>query len=340
MKRILITGANSFVGTNVERWLMRQPDYYQVDTVDTMNDAWKQADFSRYDVVFHVAGIAHVDPKPEMAPLYYKVNRDLAIEVAKCARDKGVKQFIYMSSGIVYKVSKSLKGDVRTPETLPNPNDFYGDSKLQAEREVVNVNLNADGNPNPNPNLNLNLNADGNLNFNPNGDVDLNLNGNVNVNPNLNGDGMKVCILRPPMIYGPGSKGNFLRLGWLATKTPVFPEWHNKRSMLYIDNLAEFVRQIIDREMSGTFFPQNAELVDTVEIVKYFAKKYHHRIWISRIFNPLVWLASFFLPQVPKMFADCYYVPEMSKYEFDYQIVSFEDSLKRLEITDANRRMK
>ena len=307
-----MTGANSFVGTNIERWLMRQPDCYQVDTVDTMNDAWKQADFSRYDVVFHVAGIAHVDPKPEMAPLYYKVNRDLAIEVATWARDHGVKQFIYMSSGIVYKVSKSLKGDVRTPETIPNPNDFYGDSKLQAERGVVNVNLNADVNPNPNPN--------------PNG--------------NLNGDGMKVCILRPPMIYGPGSKGNFLRLGWLATKTPVFPEWHNKRSMLYIDNLAEFVRQIIDREMSGTFFPQNAELVDTVEIVRYFAKKYHHRIWISRIFNPLVWLASFFLPQVPKMFADCYYVPEMSKYEFDYQIVSFEDSLKKLEITDANRRMK
>ena len=318
MKRILITGANSFVGTNIERWLMRQPDCYQVDTVDTMNDAWKQADFSRYDVVFHVAGIAHVDPKPEMAPLYYKVNRDLAIDVAKCARDKGVKQFIYMSSGIVYKVSKSLKGDVRTPQTIPNPNDFYGDSKLQAERGVVNVNLNADDNVNVNPNLNLNLNLHG----------------------NHNGDGMKVCILRPPMIYGPGSKGNFLRLGWLATKTPVFPEWHNKRSMLYIDNLAEFVRQIIDREMSGTFFPQNAELVDTVEIVRYFAKKYHHRIWISRIFNPLVWLASFFLPQVPKMFADCYYVPEMSKYEFDYQIVSFEDSLKRLEITDANRRMK
>ena len=364
MKRILITGANSFVGINVERWLMRQPDCYQVDTVDTMNDAWKQADFSRYDVVFHVAGIAHVDPKPEMAPLYYKVNRDLAIEVAKCAKDKGVKQFIYMSSGIVYKVSKSLKGDVRTPDTIPNPNDFYGDSKLQAEGGVVNVNLNADVNlnlngdlnPNPNPNgngdpngdlndngnlnLNLNLNLNGDVNLNLNADVDLNLNGNVNPNPNLNGDGMKVCILRPPMIYGPGSKGNFLRLGWLATKTPVFPEWHNKRSMLYIDNLAEFVRQIIDREMSGTFFPQNAELVDTVEIVRYFAKKYHHRIWISRIFNPLVWLASFFLPQVPKMFADCYYVPEMSKYEFDYQIVSFEDSLKRLEITDANRRMK
>ena len=168
MIRILITGANSVVGNNIERWLMRQPDCYQVDTVDTMNDAWKQADFSRYDVVFHVAGIAHVDPKPEMAPLYYKVNRDLAIEVATWARDHGVKQFIYMSSGIVYKVSKSLKGDVRTPDTIPNPNDFYGDSKLQAERGVVNVNFNADDNDNVNPNLNPNLNLNLNLNLNAN----------------------------------------------------------------------------------------------------------------------------------------------------------------------------
>lgn len=93
MKRVLITGANSFVGTSVERWLMREPDKYQVDTVDTMDGVWKQADFSKYDAVFHVAGIAHVDPKPEMAPLYYKVNRDLAIEVAKWAKSHGVKQF-------------------------------------------------------------------------------------------------------------------------------------------------------------------------------------------------------------------------------------------------------
>lgn len=91
MKRILITGAGSFVGTSIEKWLLRSPNDFSVDTVDTMNDAWKQADYSKFDVVFHVAGIAHVDPKPEMAPLYYKVNRDLAIEVAKCAKEHGVK---------------------------------------------------------------------------------------------------------------------------------------------------------------------------------------------------------------------------------------------------------
>ena len=136
MKRVLITGANSFVGTNIEKWLMKSPEDFQVDTVDTMNEAWKQADFSKYDVVFHVAGIAHVDPKPEMAPLYYKVNRDLTIEIAKWAKEHGVKQFIYMSSRIVYRASKSMKGNVTTIETEPDPNDFYGDSKLQSGEGV------------------------------------------------------------------------------------------------------------------------------------------------------------------------------------------------------------
>lgn len=291
IKRVLITGANSFVGTNIEKWLLKNPGDFTVDTVDTMNDLWKNADFSKYDAVFHVAGIAHVDPKPEMAPLYYKVNRDLTIEIARYAKERGVKQFIFMSSGIVYHASKSLKGDIKTKDTVPNPNDFYGDSKLQAENGLKEMEC----------------------------------------------DTFKVCILRPPMIYGPGNKGNLPRLGWLATKTPIFPAWHNKRSMLYVDNLAEFVKQAILHELKGIYFPQNAEYSDTVEIVRHFAKEHGHKIWISKIFNPFVWLGSFFLPAIPKMFADSYYVQEMSKYDFEYQLVSFEDSIKGLEIRKTMR---
>ncbi len=286
MKRILITGANSFVGTNIEKWLIREPEQFQVDTVDTMNEAWKKADFTKYDVVFHVAGIAHVNPKLEMAPLYYKVNRDLTIEIANWAKEHGVKQFIYMSSKIVYHASKSLKGDWVRKDTKPDPNDFYGDSKLQAEKGLKGLQCNT----------------------------------------------FKVEITRPPMIYGPGNKGNLPRLGWLAQKTPVFPAWHNKRSMLHVVNLAEFVKQITVREMSGTFFPQNAEYADTVEIVRLFAKEHGHKVWISRLFNPLVWLGAKFLPAIPKMFSDSYYVQEMSKMDFDYQVISFEESLKGLEI--------
>ena len=286
MKRILITGANSFVGTNIEKWLIREPEQFQVDTVDTMNEAWKKADFTKYDVVVHVAGIAHVNPKLEMAPLYYKVNRDLTIEIANWAKEHGVKQFIYMSSKIVYHASKSLKGDWVRKDTKPDPNDFYGDSKLQAEKGLKGLQCNT----------------------------------------------FKVAIIRPPMIYGPGNKGNLPRLGWLAQKTPVFPAWHNKRSMLHVVNLAEFVKQITVREMSGTFFPQNAEYADTVEIVRLFAKEHGHKVWISRLFNPLVWLGAKFLPAIPKMFSDSYYVQEMSKMDFDYQVISFEESLKGLEI--------
>lgn len=291
MKHILITGANSFVGTNIENWLLKEPENFVVDTVDTMNEAWKKADYTKYDAVFHVAGIAHVDPKPEMAPLYYKVNRDLAIEVAKWAKEHGVKQFIYMSSRIVYRASKSMKANITRPETQPDPNDFYGDSKLQAEKGLN----------------------------------------------ELACDTFKVGIIRPPMIYGPGNKGNLPRLAWLAQKTPVFPAWHNKRSMLHVYNLAEFIKQVIVRELSGTFFPQNAEYADTVEIVRCFGKEHGHKIWITRALNPFVWLGSFFLPPIPKMFSDSYYVQEMSKYDFDYQVISFEDSLKGL---DARKTMR
>lgn len=284
MKRVLITGKGSFVGTNVEKWLLKDGDF-EVDTVDTMNGVWKKVDFTKYDTVFHVAGIAHVDPKPKMAPLYYKVNRDLAIEVAKWAKEHGVKQFIYMSSKIVYNVSKSLRGDVVTPETEPHPNDFYGDSKLQAEHGLH----------------------------------------------ELENETFKIAILRPPMIYGPAGKGNFQRLAWLAANVRVFPAWHNKRSMLYIDNLAQFVKQLIAREMAGTFYPQNAEFVDSVETVRLFAKKYGKKIWITPILNPIVRLGAIFLKPICKIFSDSYYVQEMSQYDFDYRVVGFEESLEDIE---------
>ena len=285
MKRVLITGAGSYVGESVRAYLLNTaPAQFEIDAVDTMNDAWKQADFTRYDVVFHVAGIAHVNADPKMEPLYYKVNRDLTIDVARVAKAAGVKQFVFMSSQIVFHESQSLKTEVLTAETQPNPNGFYGDSKLQAEKGLH----------------------------------------------ELECDSFKVCILRPPMIYGPNSKGNFPRLAKLATKAPIFPCWHNKRSMLYIDNLAEFVKQAVLRGLSGTFYPQNRELADTVEIIRYFAQAANHGIWITRLLNPFVWLGSFFLQPLNKMFATYYYDPRMSKYDFEYQVVGLEESLKRI----------
>lgn len=282
--KILITGANSFVGSSVERWLLREPEKYEIDTVDTVGDNWRKADLSLYDAVFHVAGLAHVDPKPEMAPLYYKVNCELALEIACAAREAGVGQFIFMSSMIVFHASKSLKGTAITKYTEPAPNDFYGDSKLRAEIGLR----------------------------------------------KLETPDFKVAVLRPCMIYGPGNKGNFPRLARLAARTPVFPAWHNRRSMLYIDNLSEFVRQALDRRLSGTFHLQNREYADTVELVRALGRQANHSIFISRLFNPLVRVAAPFLKPVSKMFADQYYDRSLTDYPFEYQLVSLEESLSRL----------
>lgn len=280
---ILITGAGSYVGTSVERWIKNHSNY-RVDTLDMLKDTWRDTDFSQYDVVYHVAGIAHVNAKANMEALYYKVNRDLTIEVAQIAKEAGVKQFIFMSSMIVFHESRSLQPEMITSDTKPCPNGFYGDSKLQAEKGLH----------------------------------------------ELECDTFKVCILRPPMIYGPNSKGNFPRLIKLAAKTPIFPDFHNQRSMLYIDNLAEFVLQAVNRQLAGTFYPQNRELSDTVEIIRYFAKAQHHHVYFAKWLNPFVRIASHFLQPINKMFGTYYYAPEMSKMDFDYQLVSFEESLKHI----------
>lgn len=289
MKNILITGAGSYIGTKVENWLKQWPEEFHVDAVDTINDNWEKADFSKYDVVYNVAGIAHVKAAKGEGPLYYAVNRDMVIAIAKAAKEAGVKQFIHMSSMIVYKEVKTLAGKQIHKDSEPTPNGFYGDSKLQGE---IGVRALADKD-------------------------------------------FKVCIMRPPMIYGPGCKGNFPRLVWLAQKTPIFPAWHNKRSMLHIDNLCEFVKQLILHEMEGTFYPQNAEYADTVEIIRYYAKSSGKKIWITKLFNPLIWLFGNHVRALGKMFSNSTYDMEMSEYPFEYRVVSLKDSFANIEAKNS-----
>jgi len=280
---ILITGANSYIGTNVEQWIKSHTDY-RVDTLDTMAETWREMDFAPYDVVFHVAGIAHRKATCKDKDIYFGVNRDLTLQVAQKAKEAGVEQFIFMSSMSIFYGDCLPFHHIISATTPTQPKGFYGESKLQAENG---------------------LHA-------------------------LESDTFKVCILRAPMVYGKGAKGNFPRLIRLAAKTPLFPEFHNKRSMLYIDNLAEFVLQAITHQLSGTFYPQNRELSDTVEIVRHFAKTQNHSICFCRWLNPFVRLASRFVQPVNKLFGTYYYAPEMSQMPFEYQLVTLEESLKRI----------
>ncbi|WP_071131751.1 NAD-dependent epimerase/dehydratase family protein [Enterococcus timonensis] len=254
MKKILITGANSYIGTSFEKYMAQFGDEYQIETIDMKDGTWKEKDFSGYDSLFHVAGIAHADVSnvsEETKKLYYAVNTDLAIETAKkyqtdLAGKPG--QFIYMSSIIIYGEETNInKKRVITRETKPNPSNFYGDSKLQAE---------------------------------------------VGLEP-LNTESFKAAILRPPMIYGPGSKGNYQQLVKIANKLPVFPDVKNERSMLYIGNLCEFVKERVDKQDAGFFFPQNNEYVRTSHMVRDIAKENGKNIYLFSWMNWLIRLLGY-----------------------------------------------
>lgn len=286
MKNILITGKNSYIGTSIENWLMREPDKYKVDTVDMKDGSWKAKDFSHYDVVFHVAGIAHVSSDPKMQDLYYKVNRDLTIETAEKANTEGVKQFIFMSSIIVYGDSSSSKR-VIDRNTVPTPSNFYGNSKLQAEKGIK----------------------------------------------HLESDNFKIVVLRPPMIYGKGSKGNYPRLANMAKKIPVFPDIDNERSMIHIDNLCEFIKVMIDHEETGLYFPQNKEYVKTSQLVKSIAEVHGKKIWMAKLFNPVLRLMFGRVGVVNKVFGNLVYEKSMSDYDkANYRIRTFKESIELTEL--------
>lgn len=132
MKKILITGAGSYIGISLERFLAQWPEQYRVDTLDVIGDGWKTADITGYDAVFHVAGIAHQKETAENSHLYFEVNRDLAVAMAQKAKAAGIPHFIFMSTMSVY----GRESGIITPDTQPDPKNSYGQSKLEAEEAM------------------------------------------------------------------------------------------------------------------------------------------------------------------------------------------------------------
>ena len=294
MKKVLVTGANSYIGVSFEKYVAQNYSaQLTVETVDMKDAGWRQKDFSGYDIVYHVAGIAHADVgnvNEEIKKKYYAINTYLAIETAKKAKAEGVGQFVFMSSAIVYGDSAGYGKKKRiTKNTEPAPSNFYGDSKWQADKGIR----------------------------------------------ELSDDRFAVCVLRSPIVYGKGSKGNYPILSSMAKKLPIFPDIQNERSMLYIENLCEFLAQVMIRGEAGIFWPQNAEYSKTSEMVRMIAEISGHKIRVSKVWNWVIDLVSH-IPGKPerlanKAFGNLSYDQEMSQYGFNYQLVSLQESIRRTE---------
>ena len=216
----------------------------------------------------------------------------MTVETAKKAKADGVKQFIFMSSAIVYGDSAPIgKSKVITKDTQVTPSNCYGDSKVQAENGIR----------------------------------------------LLDDDNFKVVILRPPMIYGKGSKGNYPVLAKMALKMPLFPMVRNQRSMLYIENLCEFIRLMVENEEQGTFWPQNDEYSNTSELVKMIAEAHGKQVKLISGFDWVLKIMSTVTCLVNKSFGSLSYEMNISEYKdengktVDYRKVDLRESIKRTE---------
>ena len=277
MKKILITGAGSYIGVSFENYL-KQFDGYSVETVDMQSEDWENKSFSGFSAVFHVAGIAHIKETEQNRDLYYKVNRDLAVKTAQKAKAEGVEQFVFLSTMSVY----GLNQGVITAETEKKPNNAYGISKLEAEEKII----------------------------------------------SLEDESFTVSVVRPPMVYGKGCKGNFNTVVKLACKSPVFPKLKNERSMIFIDNLCEFIRLIVDDKIGGVFCPQNREYVNTTDLARLIARNKGKKVWFSRVAGLAVIMFRPFMGMLQKAFGTLIY-KDSEQFDFKYCVTDFEDSVKK-----------
>lgn len=288
MKKILITGLNSYIGTSFEKWVSQYPNKYSIDRISVRGEEWKEKSFAGYDVVFHTAAVVH-DLENDEAK-YFEINKDLAVKVAKKAKQEGVRQFIFLSTMGVYGAETGCI----TMDSFPKPKTLYAQSKYEAEQVLLDM-----------------------------------IKGSFNV-----------AILRPPIVYGKGCPGNYSRLANMALKLPFFPDIDNKRSMIYIDNLSEFLRIIIDHGVGGIYFPQNKEYVNTTKLVKLIANVNGKNLRVTKFFNWSFSIALVLSKTFRKVLGTYIYDKKMpgspgtliNGVRIEYETVSFKKSVVCTEV--------
>lgn len=278
MRKLLITGNKSFISKRFIQ--MFNGSEYDVEAISLRDDEWKLKDFEDYDAIVHVAAIVHQNEKEVKYEVYDKVNHQLAIEVARKAKEEGVKQFIFLSTMSVYGLNV---GHI-TANTSLNPISLYARSKLAAEQSLQ----------------------------------------------DMNSEDYKVAIVRPPMVYGDTNKGNYNILRKIALSTPVFPKIENERSAIYVDNLCEFLKVVIDTQMQGIFFPQNQKYMSTSETVSLIAKAHSKKVYQSKLLA-LAIQPFMFSPTLEKAFGSLTYDPNLpgGPSNLDYNKVNFDESIRK-----------
>ena len=282
---ILIIGKNSYIGNHIDQWLSKYG--FLVRQLDVLTEDWRTFDYSKFNVIVHVAGIVH-QPKCADWGLYKRVNADMPYEIAQKAKSQGVKHYVYFSTMGVYQIQKELYPSIVDESTplLEEGNSMYGRSKVMAEKMLN----------------------------------------------KLHDEYFSVTIIRPPSVYGKDCKGGYIKgFAMIAKYLPVIPRAYEnvRQSFIYIDNLTECIRIVIENRLSGVFCPQDDEIPNANRLLsiicKYTGKTYRS----SKFFGYILKMLSF-IPLVKKAYGGIEYSRTVSNIPgFDYVVVPFEEGLRR-----------
>ena len=294
-KKVLVTGTRGYIGTSFQQYIEKingnmPQDLWHVTFVSVRDKKWQDLDLSEYDVILHTAALVHKKEQPDMEMQYHDVNYVLTKELAEKA------------AGDVAAYNQKT-GEKRTIQfVFLSTMSVYG---------VVTGRIDKDTKPNPK-----------------------NFYGKTKLMAEeallaMETEQFLVTIVRPPMIYGKDCTGNYRLLEKLATKIPFFPKTQNERSMLYIDNLSEFLRLAIVNQATGIFCPQNGEFVNTSKMVEFIRKSYGKSGVTVPGFGWLLKILAGKISLFGKVFGTLTYEKDMSVYDEigNYQIVDLGESI-------------
>ncbi len=274
--RILVTGANGFVGqivvdelcrntAFVVRAATRKPTTFakNVETV-TISDIGPDTDWTTalrdVDCVVHLAGKAHAMNGPEKGATasYAVVNTAGTLALATQAAKAGVRRFIFVSSiKVCGEGGPAASSEAYSEDSLSMEQDEYASSKHQAEIGLEKI---------------------------------------------VQSSQMRYTIVRPPLIFGPGMKGNLLALSRLISKGIPLPfggVTGNRRSLISVFNLASFLAFVAldSRADNQTFNICDDEHPSTRELISLIGESMDKRPMLIPV--PawlLTWLATLVRP--------------------------------------------
>lgn len=149
-----------------------------------------------------------------------------------------------------------------------------------------------------------------------------------------------ISIIRPPMVYGEGCKGNFPKLVKLIKLSPILPFKYkeNRRSLIYIENLTGFISHLLNKKITGTFSPQDQKTVSIYDLALFISKAYEQKkILISPPKFLLILLKKFMPTIYDRLYNDLYIDPSINLQQTGYNPLTATDvAIKRTVIHFKN----